>query len=296
MKKVRTYFELPDKTASDIVGQLAAQAERLQRRLSSVRHVFAVMSGKGGVGKSVITANLAAALADDGLAVGVLDADLNGPSMARTLGARPPLKVSDDSVEPALGVAGAKVMSTALLLAGDETPLEWVGPPQDSFVWRGTLEANILREFLSDTAWGELDYLILDLAPGTDRIAPVHDLLPDLGGVVVVTVPSELSRYIVSKSLTLSRKLGIPIIGYVENMVGYICQHCGQTGRLFESEDVEFDGTRRLARVPFDPGFGRETDAGRPGVLGQPDSEVARAIKTTASMVRTFFEVEGLRS
>lgn len=291
VKKLRTYFQLPGGTASDIAGQLAVKTKRLQRRLAAVQHVFAVMSGKGGVGKSVITANLAARLADEGLSVGVLDADLNGPSMARLLGANgEPLRVTERSVEPAVGSAGVKVMSMDLLLAGEATPVEWGGPQSETFLWRGTLEANTLREFLSDTAWGNLDYLILDLPPGTDRIAPVRDLLPTLGGVIVVTVPSELSRFIVGKSLTLSREMGIPVLGYVENMSGYVCPHCGEVGRLFDSASVSFEDVPRLAGLPFDPEFGRETEAGRPDVLRRPDTEVGRGIRVIASAIREHFE------
>lgn len=296
MKKLRSYFELPDHTASDIAGQLGAKAERLQRRLAEIRHTLAVVSGKGGVGKSLITANLAAQLARERLSVGVLDADLNGPSMARLLGApRAPLKVREDSVEPATGAGGVKVMSTALLLAAENAPLQWTGPGKDSFIWRGTLEANTLREFLSDTAWGELDYLILDLPPGTDSLAPVHDLLPALGGAVVVTVPSELSTYIVSKSLSMARTLSIPVIGFVENMSGYLCPHCGEIGGLFEPVgDAPFEGVPRLAKVPFDPRMGRDTEAGRPGAIERPDSDAALAIRELATAVRKYFEDEGV--
>ncbi len=293
MKRIRTYHELPDATASDIAGQLAAQAERLHRRLAEVEHIFTVMSGKGGVGKSVITANLAVALASEGLRVGVVDADLNGPSMARLLGApREPLAVDEDAVKPAVGAAGVKVMSMDLLLEGDEAPVRWAGPPSESFVWRGTLEANTLREFLGDTDWGTLDYLILDLPPGTDRILPVHDLVPNLGGVLAITIPADLSHFIVGKSLTMSRELGLPLIGYVENMAGYVCEHCGERGQLFEGNDPGFGAVPRLTSVPFDPEFGRETVAGRPYVMQHPDTEVGRAIRELASAVCTFFEDE----
>ncbi len=291
MKKIRTYFDVPEASACDIEGQLAARMARLQRRLADVRHTLAVVSGKGGVGKSVVTANLATALAADKLAVGVVDADLNGPSMARLLGARgTPLTVTADGVEPASGCAGVRVMSMDLLLAGDATPVEWAGPGSGSFVWRGTLEANTLREFLGDTEWGRLDYLILDLPPGTDRIVPLHELLPDLGGLVLISLPSDLSRFIVSKSLTMARKLDIPIIGYVENMAGYLCPHCGALGELFRPEGGNFEGVARLASLPFDPRFGSRTDAGEPDVLQRPGSPAGEAIRTLAAAVRTFFE------
>lgn len=287
---VRTYFELTRGTASDIEGQLAARLERLRRRLASVRHTFAVMSGKGGVGKSVLAANLAAALAADGLRVGVVDADMNGPSMARLLGVpRSPLRVTDSGVEPAVGAAGVRVMSMDLLLAGDERPVDWKGPRHDTFLWRGTLEANALREFLSDTLWGTLDFLVLDLPPGADRIAPVHDLLPDLGGVVLVTLPSALSRFVVRKSLTAVLAAGVPVIGYVENMVGYICPDCGARGPLFESDGAGFEGVPRLAEVPFDSRFGGATDAGSPDVLDRPEAPASRAIREIADRIRSFF-------
>ncbi len=292
MKEIRTYHDLPDATQSDIAGQLAAKAERLRRRLTHVRHTLAVISGKGGVGKSLITANLAAILAARGLRVGVADADLNGPSMARLLGAAAgPLAVGDDAVEPATGAAGVKLMSMDLLLEPGDTPVNWVGPLEGSFVWRGTLEANTFREFLSDTDWGELDYLLLDTAPGADRIVSVHSILPELGGVVLVTLPSELSRFIVKKSLALSQELGIPIIGYVENMAGYVCPDCGAVGPLFEAEGQDgLDGVDRLVRIPFDPFLGRDTDEGRPGALERVDSPAARAFASLADGIQTFFE------
>jgi ATP-binding protein involved in chromosome partitioning len=291
--KIRTYSELPHDTASDIAGQLAARSERLAKRMAGVRHTLAITSGKGGVGKSVITANLAARLAAEGLSVGVLDADLNGPSMARLLGvAGAELLVSEEAVEPAVGSAGVKVMSMDLLLESADAPVAWAGPTSESFLWRGTLEANALREFLADTAWGNLDYLIFDLPPGTDRIAPLHDLLPGLSGTVVVTIPSELSRFIVRKSITMLRERGIPIVGYVENMSGYLCPGCGRIGPLYAHEGEAFEGVERLAALPFDPRFGAEADAGRPDVVAHPESEVSRGIVGVAAAVRAFCEGE----
>lgn len=293
MRRIRTYSELREATASDIEGQLAARQEKLRRRLVDVRHTLAVMSGKGGVGKSVVTAGLATLLADSGRGVGVLDADINGPSMARLLGAgRAPLRIEDEAVRPAMGVAGVRVMSMDLLLAEDESPVEWGGPTRDRYLWQSTMEANAVREFLTDTLWGRLDYLLIDLPPGTGSLTAVHDVLPGLGGAVAVTLPSALSRFVVGKSLTLARRLGVRLIGYVENMAGYVCPGCGGLGPLFESPDDGFAGVRRLAALPFDPVFGRETDSGRPDVLGRPDSAVAQGLRELTARVRTFFEDE----
>lgn len=290
VKRIRTYYDLPDETRSDVVGQIAAQGERLRRRLSRVRHTVAVVSGKGGVGKSVVTANLAAALAAEGRRVGVLDADLNGPSQAKLLGVRGRrLKVLADGVEPVAGPSGLRMISMDLLLAGADAPVEWTGPESESFVWRGTLEANTLREFLADTEWGDLDYLVLDLPPGTDRLEPLHRMLPDLGGLVLVTLGSELSGFVVSKSVRRARDLGIPLAGYVENMAGYACPHCGSVGPLFGAA-AGFDGLTRLARVPFDPELSRLADAGRPYVLERPDTPAGRAFIEAARALRAFFE------
>jgi len=293
VKRIRTYSELREVTASDIEGQLAARQEKLRRRLESVRHTVAVMSGKGGVGKSVVTAGLATVLAEEGAAVGVLDADVNGPSMARLLGVpRSGLRLAGEAVEPGVGAAGVKVMSMDLLLARDESPVEWRGPERERYLWQSTLEANAVREFLADTHWGALDFLFLDLPPGTGSLTAVHDVLPGLGGVVAVTLPSALSKLVVGKSLTLARRLGLSLIGYVENMTAYVCPDCGGVGPLFEAPDTKFEGVRRLAKLPFDPIFGREMDSGRSDVLGRPDTHVARGLRQAAAEVRTFFTDE----
>ncbi|RPH78172.1 MAG: hypothetical protein EHM88_16475, partial [Candidatus Rokuibacteriota bacterium] len=181
---VKRYRDIVGDGGSNIVGQVEAQQARLGARLREVRAIIAVVSGKGGVGKSSITANLAGAFALAGARVGVLDADLNGPSMATMLGVRGrTLTVGPAGVEPPAGALGIGVMSMDLLLAGDATPLTWDAPSQaEAHTWRGTMEANALREFLADTAWGPLDVLLLDLPPGTDRLATVTGLVPALSG------------------------------------------------------------------------------------------------------------------
>src|SRR5262249_28368133 len=158
---MKRYKDIAGDGGSNIVGQVADQQGRLRARLSAIRRTVAIVSGKGGVGKSSITAGLAAALAAEGYAVGVLDADLNGPSMAKMLGVRGQrLAVTPDGVEPARSAEGIRVVSMDLLLAADETPVVWDAPTQsEAHTWRGTMEASALREFLTDTAWGALDCL-----------------------------------------------------------------------------------------------------------------------------------------
>lgn len=286
---MKRYRDLEGDGGSDIAGQVAEQQARLRARLATVRRTVAIVSGKGGVGKSSITASLAAALAAEGYAVGVLDADLNGPSIAKMLGVRGErLRVTAAGVEPARSPDGIRVLSLDLLLASDETPVVWRAPTQaEAHTWRGAMEASALREFLADTAWGTLDLLLIDLAPGADRLPTVAGLVPGLAGAVVVTIPSEISHLVVKKSITLARETGTPLLGLVENMAGYVCVACGALGALFEGPGGERtageQGIPFLGRVPFDPRLAASTDRGRPFVLEHGDSLAGRALRDVAT-------------
>ena len=253
----RTYADLTAPDTSRMVDQVTAQHARVAARLAGVKACVAVMSGKGGVGKSLATAVLAAACARRGLEVGLLDADLVGPSAARMSGVDPSgLVVSGDGVRPAVSGAGVRVMSMDLLLE-EGAPLAWREPGSESFVWRGAQERSALREFLADVEWGDLDLLLVDLPPGTQRLIDLHELLPKLDGLVVLTLPSSASESAVTRSMRLAREREVPILGVVENMSGYVCSGCGETRPLFPG-----DAGRRLADrhetpllgcVPFDP-------------------------------------------
>ena len=286
---MKRYRDLAGDGGSDIAGQVSAQHARLRARLGAVRWTVAVVSGKGGVGKSSVTANLAQALAARGLAVGALDADLNGPSLAKMLGARgQTLAVTPAGVEPARSADGIRVMSMDLLLPADETPVVWHAPTQaEAHTWRGSMEGTVLREFLTDTAWGALDVLLLDLPPGADRLPTVTGLVPDLSGAVVVTIPSEVSHLVVKKSITLARAAGARLLGLVENMAGYVCGACGAVGPLFEGPG----GARTAAElalpflggVPFDPRLAAAADRGRPFVAEHADTPAGRALTAIAA-------------
>ncbi len=286
---MKRYKDIAGDGGSNIVGQIAEQQARLRARMAGIRRTVAVVSGKGGVGKSSLTANLAAALAADGYAVGVLDADLNGPSIAKMLGVRGHrLAVTEAGVEPARSADGIRVLSMDLLLPSDETPVVWDAPTQaDAHTWRGTMEANALREFLTDTAWGTLDLLLLDLPPGADRLPTIAGLLPDLSGALVVTLPSEVSHLVVKKSITLAREAGTPFLGLVENMAGYVCLECGALGALFEGPGGERTagelGIPFLGRVPFDPRLASASDRGRAFVLEHGESPAGRALRDVAA-------------
>ena len=288
----KRYRDITGDGGSNVAGQVSAQAERLKARMAGVRHAIAVMSGKGGVGKSAITANLAAYFAREGWRVGVVDADINGPSIAKMLGVRGhSLNLDAGGVFPALGPLDIRVISMDLFLKEDQTPVVWDGPQAETFVWRGTMEMHTLREFLADVHWGELDILLIDLPPGTDRLATLNDLLPDLHGSVVVTIPSAVSQLIVSKSITMARDLlRTPVIGLVENMTAYVCPTCGTTHPLFAPtpQAETLAGVPLLGRVPFDPRMALAGDKGVPFILEDATSPAAQALAQVGEGVLNF--------
>ena len=256
----RTYHDVGGEDRSQLYAQVVAQRERVDRRLASVRRVVAVMSGKGGVGKSHLTATLAAGLVsrlEQG--VGVLDADLRSPTVARLLAVSGPLRVTEDGIEPAIGTAGVRVVSTDLLLEEGQ-PLRWREPATERFVWRGVLETGTLREFLSDVVWGALDLLLVDLPPGADGGVDLKQMVPNLTGALIVTIPSEESRRSVARTMRSASEADIPLLGIVENMSSYRCDECGALRALFDgtagNDLSEEFGVPLLARVPFTPGAG----------------------------------------
>src|SRR5213596_1697049 len=244
---IRTYHDLTEPDRSGLAEQIGAQRRRVAERLAVVARVVAVMSGKGGVGKSFVTAQLARALARMGRAAGVLDADLNGPTAPQLL--RLPVAsctLHDGVIEPAVSPEGVRCFSMALLLE-DGRPLTFRGPEAESFVWRGTLEAAALREFLADVAWGRLDLLLVDLPPGVQRFAELAELLPEPPPVIAVTIPTQQSEDAVRRALHAARDRGAPCLGVIENMTGGPF-----AGDAADALAREF-GIPVLARVPFHP-------------------------------------------
>ena len=208
------------------------QINKVRQRMSKVHHKIAVISGKGGVGKSVVTVNLAVSFALNGREgrIGILDADIHGPCVPKIIGLKGQrLQVGPPGIFPAFGPLGIKVVSMDFLLPEQETPV----------IWRGPLKYQAIRQFLSDIVWGELDYLFIDLPPGTgDESLSVMQLLPEMDGVVIVTIPSEVSQDVVRKAVSFARQLRTPIIGIIENMSGFICP------KLW-SRDKHIQGWRR---------------------------------------------------
>jgi ATP-binding protein involved in chromosome partitioning len=262
---MRTYHQLTDPDRSGLLQQITAQRQRVAARLAGVRRIVAVMSGKGGVGKSYVTAHLARALARAGEAMGVLDADLNGPTIPGLLqtphAAR---RTTDDGVAPATGADGVRCISMALLLE-DGQPLSFKGPSAESFVWRGAMEASALREFLGDVVWGELDVLLLDLPPGMQRYIELCDILGNPPPVLTVTIPTPESRDAVRRAMRAAVERGSELLGIVENMVGGELK-----GTAGDELAAEFD-VPVLARIPWHP---------TPDTWDQVADQVSRAPRT----------------
>ena len=252
----RGYFQVPGGDSSQLATQVARQRERVHDRLRDVGSVVAIISGKGGVGKSYVTCAVAAALARSGAAIGVVDADLQSPTAARMLAARGPLAVDGDAVTPAMGYEGVRVISMDLLL-GEGSPLRWTATTGEEHTWRGVAETGALREFLADVAWGRLTALLVDMPPDSGRVADLAALVPDLAGVIAVTIPSDESLRSVARAMRAAADAGLPLLGVVENMSGYACPGCDVVRPLFGGDAGatlarDFD-VPLLAKLPFTP-------------------------------------------
>jgi ATP-binding protein involved in chromosome partitioning len=261
------------------------EQQKLKDAMGKIKHKIAIISGKGGVGKSTVTVNLATAFAMQGKSVGVLDADIHGPSVPRLLGLEgQQAKTSPIGLFPVDGPLGMKVMSIDFFL-----------PEQAPTIWRGPLKMRAIRQFLSDVEWGELDFLFIDLPPGTgDEPLSIAQLLPDIDGVVIVTMPSELSSSIVKKAITFAQRMNMPIIGVVENMSGFICPHCNEKIEIFQS-----GGGKKMAQemevaflgsIPIDPKVGVDSDKGTPFVLSHKDSAAAKAFMEIVKNVDAYLK------
>ncbi|GAB4525184.1 MAG: iron-sulfur cluster carrier protein ApbC [Anaerolineales bacterium] len=230
---------------------------------------LAVASGKGGVGKSTVAVNLAAALAAEGAAVGLLDADLYGPNIPLMLGMDGPLRAENGQVVPREQY-GLKVISMGFLIAEDE-PL----------VWRGPKLTAIINEFLRDVAWGDLDYLLVDLPPGTGDVHLSLMGALKLDGAIVVTTPQQTALADVSRNIAMFRQAGVPVLGVIENMAGLVCPHCGEQINVFgraTKEAIEARlGAPILGEIPIDPQVGVCGDDGHPVVLAAPESVASQS-------------------
>ncbi len=223
---------------------------------SQIRHTIAVMSGKGGVGKSSVSALLAVALSREGYRVGLLDADITGPSIPTLFGLHGQPSINEKKLVPPSSRLGIKIMSLNLLLPREDDPV----------IWRGPLIGGAVKQFWTDVLWGTLDYLVVDLPPGTgDAPLTVLQSLP-LSGLIIVTSPQELAVMVVKKAINMARMLEVPIIGLIENMSGLACPHCGEKLELFGPSQAEkvsaATGIRLLGKIPLDPEISKLGDRG----------------------------------
>jgi ATP-binding protein involved in chromosome partitioning len=263
------------------------EMNRLRARMDRVKHKVAVMSGKGGVGKSLVTVNLAAALTAKGKRVGILDADIHGPTVPKMLGMKgAQLEASaEGGIIAPTSPSGIKVASMDFLLPTQDAPV----------IWRGPLKMSAIRQLLSEVEWGDLDFLLIDLPPGTgDEALTVLQLLQDIDGVIIVTMPNEVSGQVVEKSVTFARQLKAPVIGLVENMSYLICPHCGDRIDLFGEGIAEkiakSMGVPFLGAIPLDPRVAKDSDSGKPFAMENPDSPAAKAFKGIVVEIEKFIE------
>jgi len=263
------------KRSNDESQEAFEDRRKLQSRLCHIKHKIVVMSGKGGVGKSTVAVNLAAALAMAGKQVGLLDIDIHGPSIPTMLGLEGSALSGPDGEMRPVEADGIKVMSIGFFLEH----------PDNAVVWRGPMKANMIRQFLKDVAWGELDYLIIDSPPGTgDEPLSICQLIGKLDGAVIVTTPQKVAAVDVRKSITFCRLIDVPVLGVVENMSGFACPKCGEVTPILGSgggRKIAGDmGAPFLGSIPIDPAVAGAADKGQAYVRRFPATATAAIMQT----------------
>ncbi len=234
------------------------ERQQLHQRLCRIQHKIIVLSGKGGVGKSTVAVNLATALMLAGNQVGLLDIDIHGPSTPAMMGLEgETIQPGPDGMAP-VELGDMKVMSVGFLLRN----------PDDAVIWRGPMKMGVIKQFLKDTAWGDLDYLVIDAPPGTgDEVLSACQLIEDMDGAVVVTTPQKIAAVDVRKSITFCRQVQVPILGIVENMSGFVCPKCGEVTSILQKGGgeriAETMQTPFLGAIPIDPQIAEACDTGR---------------------------------
>jgi ATP-binding protein involved in chromosome partitioning len=247
---------------------------KVSKTLSRIKNRILVFSGKGGVGKSTVAANLALALAQRGKMVGALDVDIHGPNLAKILGVENrKMDISAESISPVQVNENLKLVSMSFLLQDPDLPV----------IWRGPMKMKVIRQFLGDVEWGDLDWLVIDSPPGTgDEPLSVAQLIPATGAIVVTT-PQEVSVLDSRKAVVFAMKLNLRVLGIIENMSGLICPHCGRRIDLFKTGGGERAaaelGVPFLGRIPIDPQIVVSGDEGKPFADVQKDSEASRAFR-----------------
>lgn len=247
----------------------------MAKRMGAIRNKILVLSGKGGVGKSTVSVNLAASLALAGKKVGLLDIDIHGPSIPTLLHLEGrSVEGDDDGIIPIDYSDHLKVMSIGFLMQAD----------QEAIIWRGPMKHSVIKQFLTYVNWGELDYLVVDSPPGTgDEPLSIAQFMAQDAQAVIVTTPQEVALADVRKSVHFCRKLSLPIMGIVENMSGFVCPHCNKTSEVFKSGGGQELATGMevpfMGRIPLEPGVVLSSDDGKPYVEAFKDSEASKAFQ-----------------
>ncbi|MFX1304382.1 MAG: Mrp/NBP35 family ATP-binding protein [Promethearchaeota archaeon] len=278
--------EIPDINLREMM--LDERTKNIKTNMEKIKHKLVIISGKGGVGKTTVAINLAMSLASVGLRVGILDVDITGPNVIKMLGINPELKprvdVEAKKFFPIDGPLKLKVMSMAFLTL----------TPDDPVIWRGPMKMSAVRQFLGDAVWGELDYLICDLPPGTsDEILDILQLIPD-ENVIVVTTPQEVALMDARKTIKMAIVMERKILGIIENMSGFNCPHCGEYVDLYppggaEKASLDFN-IQLLGKIPFETEVSQQGDEGLPFILKYPESKSAKAFKETVKKIREILE------
>jgi len=251
------------------------EQQQLSERMSQVKHKIVVLSGKGGVGKSTVAANLAVSLSLNGNRVGLLDVDIHGPSIPKLLSLEGrPVEVNGDMIVPVSLSDNLKVMSIGFMLRQKD----------DAVIWRGPMKMNVIKQFLKDVDWGKLDFLIVDCPPGTgDEPLSVCQLIDNADGAIIVTTPQELALADVRKSISFCHQVKLPVLGVVENMSGFVCPKCGEVTAIFKSGGGERMAQEMnvpfLGSIPIDPQIPQACDDGKPYVHYYKKTETAKAFE-----------------
>ncbi len=258
-----------------LVGVQNPAEVAIAKRMQHVKYKIVILSGKGGVGKTTVAVNLATALAYQGHTVGILDADIHGPDVPKMLGMEGSRLLSGEGgLDPVLGPLNVRIVSMDFLLQDADTPV----------IWRGPLKMRVISDFLSKVNWGKLDFLIIDLPPGTgDESLSILQLLPDLEGVIIVTTPQEVALLDSRKAANMVKQMHTPVLGIIENMSGFHCPHCGKVTNLFGKGGGKNAAKELqlffLGELPFDQRIMSLADEGKPFIIATPDAPVAKAFQ-----------------
>ncbi len=254
---------------------------KLSDSLGKIKHVIIVMSGKGGVGKSTVSSNIAVELNQKGFETGLMDIDITGPNIPKMFGIEDEqLEVRNERLIPVIVPPSLKVMSMAFLLPSKDSPV----------IWRGPVKMSAIRQFIEDVEWGKLDYLVVDMPPGTgDEAISIMQLIPKADGVIIVTTPQDVSLLDSRKSIAFAAQAEVPIIGLVENMSGFVCPHCGEVTDIFKSgggkRTAEEFNIQFLGSVPIEAKVARSGDEGMPIIITDPSSASAKAFSEIVDKV-----------